>query len=251
MELPNFGMPARILAGRDERFKEVAIYYRARMIQALVTRIYNSLETRSNARQSDPVAGKWAKLNRMTRQRKGHAKIGYDSGEMFAALSPGEATASGYMPHDSRQKVTLTSNAFKIDVSQVPQATAFAEGINSWGHPQPKRPLFPPSTKAAWWPWFYDSHMEVMPDIKAFYIAKLAEYRSKSTSNSSSGELTASQTKAIIALRQAYSQWQELSLSIVPKQETTISFLRQSNGNRIVHQYKITPRGKVTKTFGN
>lgn len=251
MELPSFGIPARILSGRDERFKEVAIYYRARMIQALVTRIYNSLETRSNARRSDPVAGRWAKLNRMTRQRKGHSKIGYDSGEMFAALSPGEATTSGYVPHDPRQKVTLTANAFRIDVSQVPQATAFAEGINTWGHPQPKRPLFPLSTKAAWWPWFYDSHMEVMPDIKAFYITKLPEYRSRAKQNTSQGPLTQSQTKAIIALRQAYSQWQELSFSVIPKQGASISFLRQANGNRIVHQYNITPRGKVTKTFGN
>ena len=253
MELPTFGIPARILAGRDERFKEVVIYYRARMIQALVTRIYNSLETRSNARRSDPVAGKWAKLNRMTTKRKGHSKIGYDTGEMFGVLSPGEATASGYIPHDPRQKVTLTSKAFKIDVSAVPQAEAFAEGINSWGHPQPKRPLFPPSTKEAWWPWFYDSHMEVMPDVKAFYIVKLAEYRSSRGINNqiSSDRLTPSQSKAIIALREAYSQWQELSFSVIPKDHASISFLRQTNNSRLVHQYKITIRGKVIRAFGN
>ena len=251
MELPNFGIPARILAGQDERFKEVAIYYRARMIQALVTRVYNSLETRSNARQSDPVAGKWAKLNRMTRQRKGHSKIGYDTGEMFASLSPGEATAAGYIPHDPRQKVTLTTQEFKIDISAVPQAERFAKGINSWGHPQPPRPIFPPSTREAWWPWFYDSHMEVMPDIKAFYITKLAEYRSRSNINSSQGQLTPSQNKAIIALRNAYSKWQELSFSVVEKAFATISFTTQSNNTRLVHQYQITPRGKVTRTFGN
>jgi hypothetical protein len=248
MELPTFGIPARILAGKDERFKDVVIYYRARMIQALMTRIYNSMETRSNARRSDPVAGKWAKLNRMTTKRKGHAKIGYETGEMFAALSPGTATASGYDPPDPRQKVLLNSKEFRIDVSAVPQAKAFADGINSWGHPQPKRPLFPPSTREAWWPWFYDSHLEVMPDVKAFYITKLTEYRS---TKQSTDQLTKSQSQVIIALRSTYTSWQELSFSVVAKDSATITFLKQKDGQRLVHQYKITPRGKVTRTFGN
>lgn len=251
MELPTFGIPARILAGRDERFKEVVIYYRARMIQALMTRIYNSLEVRSNARRSDPVAGRWKKLKRTTVIRKKHSRIGIETGEMFASLAPGVATVSGYQPIDPRQKVTLTSKSFKVDVSEVEQATNFAEGINSWGLPQPPRPLFPPSTKEAWWPWFYDSHMEVMADVKAFYITKLAEYRAQQKASSPSGELTKLQNKAIIALRNAYSKWREISFAVFEKQFTTITFTTVVNNKQITHQYQITPRGKVTKTFSN
>lgn len=256
MMLPSLGVPSKILAGEVPAYMEVTLYYRARMKQAIMKRIHKSYKYRSNdlrdsvPRVSDTKPGYWDPNKRATVERKGHDKVGIESGTLYSVLEPGEVINNDYVPSDSRQKITLNAKYFKVDID-VDHAENFHFGINSWGLPQPERHILPENTKEAWWPWYHDSHVEVMPDVLAKFkareqeIIKINQSRPKPKPNINVNDLTKSQKTKLKYLLDQYKDYDVTHLSLSFRIVHVI--FRSKKNKKVIYQFFIGTRGQIQR----